>query len=377
MRLTLLWAMCVCALPALSMAQAGPWEALGRQATAAEIKAWNIDVRGDFQGLPKGAGTVAKGQEIWDGKCASCHGYFGESNEVFAPIVGGTSKEDAREGRVAALAAGNMPQRTTMMKLAKLSTLWDYINRAMPWNAPKSLTTEEVYAVTAYVLNLAEIVPADFTLSDQNIADVERRLPNRNGLKFYAALWNTRGRPDVKNVACMKNCATDVQIKSAFPDFARNSHGNLAEQNRLIGAVRGADTAKPVPASLSASIKITAAEGPESGKRPQNKSAAPAATGASDPPAAAAVDVPKATELVRKNACMSCHAVDQKLVGPAYKAIAEKYGGDTQAHAKLMAKIKSGGTGVWGQVSMPPQAQLKFEELRVLADWILAGAPDK
>ncbi len=364
MRLTIFMAMCACALPATPMAQVKPWEALGRPATAAEIKAWNIDVRGDFQGLPKGAGTVAKGQAVWDGKCANCHGYFGESNEMFAPIVGGTTKDDMRVGRVAALSAGNAPQRTMMMKLSKLSTLWDYINRAMPWDAPKSLTTEEVYAVTAYILNLAEIVAADFTLSDQNIAAVQQRLPNRNGLKVYDGLWNTRGKPDVQNFACMKNCATEVEIKSALPDFARNAHGNLVEQNRLVGAMRGADTSKPAPTSLAAGIKIAAATDPTG-------------AGAKNVSVPASIDVPKAMELARNNACMSCHAVDKKLVGPAYKAIAEKYGSDRGAHAKLTAKIKSGGIGVWGQVPMPPQAQLKDDEVRILTDWILTGAPDK
>ena len=116
------------------------------------------------RGCPAGSGTVAKGMQVWEGKCASCHGTFGESNEVFTPIIGGTTKDDIKTGRVAALANGKQPQRTTIMKVPTVSTLWDYINRAMPWTAPKSLTTEEVYAVTAYLLNMAEIVPDDFTL---------------------------------------------------------------------------------------------------------------------------------------------------------------------------------------------------------------------
>ena len=64
---------------------------LGRAATPAEVAAWDIDVRPDFKGLPKGSGTAEQGQELWEAKCASCHGVFGESNEVFTPIVGGTT----------------------------------------------------------------------------------------------------------------------------------------------------------------------------------------------------------------------------------------------------------------------------------------------
>src|SRR5687767_1407943 len=172
------------AAAAMTIALATPavaqFPGVGRPATPAEIKAWDIDVRPDFKGLPAGSGSVQKGQKVWDDKCASCHGTFGESNEVFTPIVGGTTAEDIKRGRVKSLTAGE--QRTTLMKLPTLSTLWDYINRAMPWNAPKTLTTEEVYAVVAYILNLGDIVPADFVLSDRNIAQVQQRLPNRNGM---------------------------------------------------------------------------------------------------------------------------------------------------------------------------------------------------
>jgi cytochrome c len=128
---------------------------VGRNATPKEVAAWNIDVRPDFKGLPSGSGSVAKGQDVWEGKCASCHGIFGESGSVFSPLVGGTTVEDIRTGRVAALTGTSYPGRTTLMKVSTLSTIWDYINRAMPWTAPKSLSTEEVYAVTAFFANRA------------------------------------------------------------------------------------------------------------------------------------------------------------------------------------------------------------------------------
>ena len=71
---------------------------LSRPATPAEIKAWDIDVRPDFTGLPPGAGTVARGQEVGESRCENCHGTFGESNEVFTPIVGGTTADDVKPG---------------------------------------------------------------------------------------------------------------------------------------------------------------------------------------------------------------------------------------------------------------------------------------
>ena len=232
---------------ALAQAQTTNYLGIGRAATANEIAAWDIDVRPDFKGLPKGSGSVDKGMEVWEGKCASCHGVFGESNQVFSPIAGGTTNEDIKTGRVARLTDASFPARTTMMKLANLSTLWDYIYRAMPWTDSKSLSTDEVYAVTAYVLHLGGVLPEQFTLSDQNMALVQAMLPNRNGLTTDHAMWPGTGfgsrKPDVAASACMKDCVATVTVVSSLPEFARNGHGNLAEQNRLVGAQVGADTA--------------------------------------------------------------------------------------------------------------------------------------
>jgi mono/diheme cytochrome c family protein len=207
------------ALAALAAATTVSWgqgkagfAGVGRDATPREVAAWDIDVRPDFKGLPAGSGSVARGQDVWESKCASCHGVFGESNQVFNPLVGGTSAEDVKTGHVASLKRNDYPGRTTLMKVSSLSTLWDYINRAMPWTQPKSLTADEVYAVTAYMLNLGDVIPADFTLSDKNIRDVQLRLPNRNGTTVDHALWpgaelGGKARPDVTGTACMKDCA--------------------------------------------------------------------------------------------------------------------------------------------------------------------------
>ncbi len=191
---------------------------------------------------------------------------FGESNEVFSPLVGGTTKDDVRTGRVARLTDPAYPGRTTVMKVATVSTLWDYINRAMPWTQPKSLKPDEVYAVTAYLLNMAGVLPDNFTLSNRNMAEVQALLPNRNGMNLNHSLWPGKGlakggKPDVQAVACMNNCATEATVASFLPDFARNAHGNLAEQNRLVGAQHGADTTRPAgaPAAASAAAAPTAA----------------------------------------------------------------------------------------------------------------------
>ena len=343
---------------------------LGRAATTKEVAAWDIDVRPDFKGLPAGSGSVAKGQDIWETKCAHCHGVFGDSGEVFSPLVGGTTAEDVKTGHVAKL-KDSTAGRTTFMKVASISTVWDYINRAMPWTAPKSLTTDEVYAVTAFLLNLSNVVPDNYVLSDKNIADVQKRMPNRNGMTTKHAMWpgNEFGgvkTPDVKNVACMKDCATEPKVASFLPDFARNAHGNLAEQNRLIGAQHGVDTTTPEGK--------TPAKGADMHAGMAMAQAAPAVAAAKPAeaakPAAGGADAKAAIALLTKYTCVACHGVDKKIVGPAFTDVAKKHAGKVDY---LAGKIKSGGSGVWGPIPMPPQT-LPEADAKVIAAWIAAGA---
>ena len=324
---------------------------IGRNATPAEVIAWDIDVRPDFKGLPKGSGSVAQGQVIWESKCASCHGVFGESNEIFTPIAGGTTTDDVKTGKVASLGDRKQPQRTTLMKVPTVSTLWDYIYRAMPWNAPRSLTPDDTYALVAFILSLGEIVPDDFVLSNANIADVQKKMPNRNGMTRDHGFWTIKGKPDVNGSSCMNNCVKFVQIGSTLPDFARNAHGNIAEQNRLYGPYRGSDTTKPLIAKLPGAI----------GEGLAPASATPAVTAKSP------------SVLFKSQNCSACHAPNAKLVGPSIADVAAKYQGQDGAQEKLMAKVKNGGSGVWGSIPMPPQPQLSDEDRSILVHWMLTG----
>jgi cytochrome c551/c552 len=337
-----------------ALAQSTAYPGVGRPATPKEVAAWDIDVRPDFKGLPAGSGSVEKGQDIWEAKCAHCHGVFGESNEVFSPLVGGTTAEDVKTGRVANLMRPDFPGRTTMMKVATVSTLWDYINRAMPWTSPKSLKPDEVYAVTAYLLSLAYVVPDNFVLSDKNIAEVQQRMPNRNGMTTQHNLWPGKefkgtGKPDTHNVACMKDCVPEIKVASMLPDYARNAHGNLAEQNRLVGQQHGADTTHPEGKAVGgvASVATTIA-------------AAKSAPKPADP----------ALALLAKHNCTACHAQDRKVVGPSFNDIAKRHAGKADY---LAGKIKSGGQGVWGPVPMPPQTA-PDADIKTMAGWLAAGA---
>ena len=79
-------------------------------------------------------------------------------------------------------------------------------------------------------------------------------------------------------------------------------------------------------------------------------------------------------DMAKKNACMACHAVDKKLVGPSYQDVAKKYAGQADAEAALAKSIKAGGSGKWGPIPMPPQAQLSDADAKALAAWVLGGA---
>ncbi|CAE6814576.1 Cytochrome c-551 [Paraburkholderia nemoris] len=92
---------------------------------------------------------------------------------------------------------------------------------------------------------------------------------------------------------------------------------------------------------------------------------------------ARAADAPRGQIVATSNACMGCHAVDRKLVGPSFQQIATKYKGDAQAPAKLSRKVKDGGSGVWGMIPMPAHQSMSDADIRTVVDWVLAGAPSK
>jgi cytochrome c len=165
---------------------------IGKKATTAEISGWDIDVRPDGKGLPKGQGSVAQGEGLYEAKCASCHGLFGEGEGRWPPLAGG--EDSLTEER---------PEKTVGSYWPYASTLWDYINRAMPFPAPQSLKPEEVYAISAYVLYLNDLVEDDFVLTQDNLASI--KMPNEEN--FYID-----NRPDTNNKRCMKNCKDPSKI---------------------------------------------------------------------------------------------------------------------------------------------------------------------
>ncbi|MES0874703.1 c-type cytochrome [Sinimarinibacterium thermocellulolyticum] len=311
-----LFAMLCCA--ASGAASAGQ---LGRPATVDEIAAWDIDVRPDGQGLPRGSGTVAEGQVLYDDKCASCHGVFGESTEYMA-IAGGVGSLGT-----------DAPVRTVGSKLNYATTLWDYVYRAMPFAAPKSLGVDETYAIVAYVLHLNDILPADARLDQDSLPKVQ--MPNRDGYTTDHGMATVDGKPDVRNRACMKNCEAEVEITSRLPDgFVEQLYGDISTHFRHYG--RPIKVAAPAPAEASVS----------------------------------------GAALARQYACTACHGIEQAIVGPGFRAVYEKYRTAAAAEAELVRKLAEGTVGAWGAVPMPPQAHVPPADREALVRWILSGASD-
>jgi cytochrome c len=163
---------------------------LGRAALPQEIKAWDIDVRPDGAGLPPGKGTVKQGDEIFQAQCAACHGEFGQGNGRWPVLAGGQGSLKS-----------DRPDKTIGSFWPDLSTVYDYVRRAMPYGNAQSLSPDEVYALTAYMLYLNDIVKdEDFELSDRNFATV--KLPNAEASE--KAFWGKE--------PCMTNCKTETKI---------------------------------------------------------------------------------------------------------------------------------------------------------------------
>ena len=148
---------------------AGP--ALGQAATADEIAAWDISIPPNGSGLPPGSGTTKQGAAVYAAKCLACHGANGAGKPA-DPLVGGISTLASRS-----------PLKTVGSYWPYATTLFDYVRRAMPLDSPMSLSNDEVYAVSAYILSLNGIIADDATMDAETLPKVE--MPNRNGFVNY------------------------------------------------------------------------------------------------------------------------------------------------------------------------------------------------
>ena len=157
----------IIALSAVALVAQGPKYGLGRPATAADEAAAGYAVPPSGEGLPQGAGTAAEGKRVYEAKCRECHGVEGRGDEQ-AALVGTHADLNA-----------NPPKKSVGSYWPYATTLWDYINRAMPFKQPGSLSTDEVYAVSAYILHLNGLMGEKEPLNEKTLPAV--KMPNREG----------------------------------------------------------------------------------------------------------------------------------------------------------------------------------------------------
>jgi cytochrome c len=159
----------------------------GKPISEADLAAWDIDIRTpDGKGLPAGKGSVADGKKVYVEKCLTCHGEDAKGGTQYGSMVGGIGSFTTN-ARV--LTPGSMYPYAPI--------LFDYIRRAMPMDSPQSLTSDETYALSAYLLNLNGLVPQDAVMDAKSLTAV--KMPNRDGFILD-------DRPDVKATRCMRNC---------------------------------------------------------------------------------------------------------------------------------------------------------------------------
>jgi mono/diheme cytochrome c family protein len=176
----------------------------GTTATPAQMAGWDIDVRGDDGfGLPPGKGSVERGAVVFADQCAACHGTFGEGEGRYPKLAGGTGT--LRDDR---------PEPTVGSYWPFASTLFDYINRAMPFPTPHSLSSDDVYALTAYILNLNDVVQSDFVANRVSLPEV--KMPNRENFTW------TDPRPDTNAQPCMSACVNPADVKITSTAEGRN-----------------------------------------------------------------------------------------------------------------------------------------------------------
>ncbi|NNE81421.1 MAG: c-type cytochrome [Silicimonas sp.] len=305
---------------------------LGRPATPEEIAAWDIDVRPDGLGLPEGSGDVFTGEEVFAERCAVCHGDFGEAVGRWPVLAGG--QDSLTDDR---------PVKSIGSYWPYLSTVWDYVHRAMPFGNAQSLSDDEVYAITAYILYLNDLVDEDFELSHENFADVT--LPNESN--FYL---DDRGEVELAAFGeepCMENCKDSVEITMRAAVLDVTPEETKARQLR--------DAVAAAKEGVAPEQVAVAEETPEAEAEPEEMASAP------DPALIAAGE-----KAFKK--CKACHQVGDNAKnrsGPVLNGIVGRSAGGIEGfkYSKALKAAAEDGL-VWDDASLvdfltKPRAFLK------------------
>ncbi len=279
---------------------------LGREALPEEVAAWNTDIRPDGQGLPEGSGSVLQGEEVFAEQCAVCHGDFAEGVDRWPVLAGGRGTLKSQN-----------PVKTIGSYWPYLSTAYDYIERAMPFGNARSLSSDEIYGIVAYLLYMNDLVDDEFVLSKENFTEVH--LPNE-------ANFIDDDRPDTPTMAqaepCMSNCKESVEITAraqiidVTPEDAGIPEGgeDAAEGGDDQAAAEQAD-----PEAAAGEEQVAAAE-----------------------PALDAGLVAEGQGIFKKK-CGSCHSADEgkHKIGPSLHAVYGQTAASVDGFTKYSKDMKS------------------------------------
>lgn len=350
---------------------------LGRAALPAEVEAWDVAVLPDGTGLPEGSGDVLTGDEVFAEKCASCHGDFAEGLDAWPVLAGGIgSLTDPR------------PVKTIGSYWPHLSTVFDYVHRSMPFGAAQTVTVDETYAITAFLLYSNGLVEDDFVLSKENFTEVT--MPNADG--FYVDDREASEYALFRAEPCMQNCregdatitkrAIELNVTPEDPDgrpagtlppltlaaAGATAPTEVAPEAAVpeAGATEQAATetapAEAAPAETAAAAPAPAEPAPTQAAPAE---AAPTETVAADPapadeaaPATAATADPAliaAGEKVFKK-CSACHKVGdgaRNAAGPVLNGVVGRSVGTAEGfkYSDVMAQAGAGGM-VWDHATL-------------------------
>ena len=296
---------------------------LGRHALPEEVAAWDVAVLPDGTGLPEGSGDVFTGDEVFAEKCASCHGDFAEGIDNWPVLAGGQGSLTNRR-----------PVKTIGSYWPYLSTVWDYIHRSMPFGAAQTVTADETYAITAFLLYSNGLVEDDFVLSKENFTEI--RLPNEGG--FRPDDRAEAEYPLFRGEACMSDCGPEVKITKRAVDL------NVTPEDP---DGKPAGTLPPLIVAMAAE---TATPGGEATTEAAAAEAAPAEETTNTDPA-----LVEAGEKIFKK-CKACHKVGEgakNATGPMLNGIVGASAGAVEGfkYSKPMQAAAEGGL-VWSHETL-------------------------
>ncbi|MDF3855135.1 c-type cytochrome [Paracoccus sp. P2] len=317
---------------------------LGREALPEEISAWDTAVLPDGQGLRPGSGDVATGDALFADNCASCHGDFAEGLDSWPVLAGGDgSLTDPR------------PVKTIGSYWPYLSTVYDYVHRSMPFGSAQTLSVDDTYAITAFLLYSNGLVEDDFVLTHENFTQVV--LPNAEG--FYPDDRDQTEYPLFSKEPCMTDCAVGVEITKRAVDLnvtPEDPDGRPAGSMPDLGAAAApAEPAEPVEKKAEAAP----AEAPAPAAAPEVvvKAAAMAPEAPAPAGAATAADptlLAEGEKVFKK--CAACHKVGDDAkngTGPLLNGIVGRAAGDIEGfkYSKPLLAMASEGL-VWDDASL-------------------------